>query len=120
MNFHLSALATVGALALSPVAASAHPMLVRSTPKVGAKIKAPENVSIWFSEKIEPVFNRIEVVDGAGTHFEEGKPTLDGADKALLHMRLKPLPVGSYKVRWRITAADSHKMEGAFSFEVVP
>ena len=120
MRFHLLAFATTGALVVSPMAASAHPMLVRSTPKAGAKIKAPEQVSIWFSEKIEPVFNRIEVIDGAGTHFEDSKPTPDDADKTLLHARLKALPVGSYKVRWRITAADSHKMEGAFSFEVVP
>ena len=120
MRFHLLILPLAGVLALSPMAAFAHPMLVRSTPKVGAKIKAPEQVSLWFSEKIEPIFNRIEVTNGAGMHFEEGKPTPDGSDKALLHVSLKPLPAGMYKVRWRVSAADTHKMEGSFSFEVEP
>lgn len=112
--------AAIGLVALSPLAASAHPALVRSSPASGIKAKSPEVVSLWFSENIEPVFNKVEVVDGAGTHFEDGQAAVDGSDKALLHVRVKQLPVGSYSVRWRISAADSHTMEGSFSFQVVP
>ncbi len=120
MRFHPLPLAASAFIAISSVSAFAHPTLVRSTPMAGAKIMAPEQVSLWFSEKIEPVFNRIEIVDNAGTHFEVGKPTPDGSNQAILHMRLKQLPSGVYKVHWRVSAADTHKMEGSFSFEVVP
>jgi methionine-rich copper-binding protein CopC len=87
---------------------------------VGAKLKAPQAISLLFSEKIEPVFNKIELLDAAGAHFEDGKSTVDGSDKALLHVRLKQLPAGQYSVRWRVSAADTHRMEGSFSFQVVP
>jgi len=110
--------AAIGLIALSPLAAHAHPMLVRSNPAAGEKAKEPIQISLWFSEKIEPVYNKIEVVDGVGAHFEDGKPTVDASDRALLHVRVKQLPAGTYRVRWRVSAADSHKMEGSFSFQV--
>lgn len=113
-------MAVIGTAALSPLTAYAHPMLVRSMPAAGTKATAPEELSLWFSEKIEPVFNKVEVVDGAGKHFEDGKPTLDASDKALVHVRVKQLPAGAYSVRWRVSAADSHKMEGSFNFQVAP
>lgn len=108
------------AAALSTSMAFAHPSLIRSNPIAGAKVKAPEQVSLWFSETVEPVFNRIEIVDRAGTHFEEGRPMVDASDKTHLHVRIKHLPIGFYHVRWRVSAADSHKMEGSFSFQVEP
>lgn len=107
-------------LTLSPFAAYAHPTLVRSTPAADAAVKAPVELSLRFSEEIEAVFNKIEVTDGAGAHFEDGKARLDGSDKTLLHLRLKPLAAGSYTVRWRVSGADSHKMEGSFGFKVAP
>ena len=100
--------------------AFAHPALSRSEPAAGAKVKSIESVSLWFTEKIEPVFHRIEIVDAAGAHFEEGKATIDSSDKSLLRLRLKPLPAGSYRVRWRVSGGDTHKMEGSFAFEVAP
>ena len=110
----------IGLIALAPPTASAHPTLVRSSPTGGAKAKSLEVVSLWFSEKIEPVFNKVEVVDGAGTHMENGKAVVDATDRTLVIVRVKQLPVGSYSVRWRVSAADSHKMEGSFGFQVVP
>lgn len=120
MRLYPLPLAAAAILAISTASASAHPTLVRSTPRAGSKIAAPEQVSLLFSEKIEPVFNKIEIVDNAGTHFEDGNATPDGVNQAILHVRLKQLPAGLYKVRWRVSAADTHKMEGSFGFEVVP
>lgn len=77
-------------------------------------------VSLWFSEKIEPVFNKIEVIDSAGAHREEGKATVDSTDKKLLRVHVKTLPAGAYKVLWKASSADTHKIEGAFGFEVRP
>ncbi len=121
MNLHFSiAPLAAGLIGLSSSAAFAHAMLMRSNPATAAKVKAPQELSLWFSEKIEPVFNNIEVVDGKGAHVEDGKATLDGSDKTLLHVRLKPLAAGTYSVHWRVSGQDSHKMEGSFSFQVAP
>ena len=115
-------LITLGLLGLViPAQARAHPALTRSEPASGAVLKSPPSVvSLWFSETIEPVFNKIEVFDTTGAHNEDGKATVDGTDKKLLRVYLKALPVGAYEVRWTASSADSHKMGGGFRFEVRP
>ena len=113
-------LATATSLVLASAPAFAHPSLLRSEPAAGAKVSAPSVVSLWFSEKIEPVFNKIEIIDASGAHFEDGKATVATGDGKRLDARLKPLPVGQYRVRWRATAADTHKVGGSFTFQVAP
>lgn len=107
-------------LSLASAPAMAHPALLRSEPAAGGKGKAPTAVSLWFSEKIEPVFNKMEIVDAKGVHFEDGKATVAADDARRLDMRLKPMPAGQYRVRWRATAADTHKVDGSFTFQVDP
>ncbi len=122
MNPGLNALPMTTAvwIALSLAPAFAHPTFVRSEPVAGGTASAPGSVSLWLSEKIEPVFHKIEVVDASGSHFEDGKSVVDAADGMRLHVRLKPLVAGQYKVRWRASAADTHKVEGSFTFMVAP
>ncbi len=111
-------IATLGlGLALIPQA-HAHPTLVRSEPPAGAKEKAPAGVALYFSEKIQPVFNKIEVTDARGVRCEDGKALLDTSDRSVLRISLKPLQPGSYLVKWRAAGTDSHPMEGSFRFEV--
>ncbi|MDE2361166.1 MAG: copper resistance protein CopC [Hyphomicrobiales bacterium] len=122
MTFHQNPASAFifGTIILLPITALAHPKLVRSNPAENAKIEAPQSVSVWFSEKIQPVFNKIEVIDAKGAHFEAGKPAIDSADGTLMHVRVKQLRPGSYSVRWRASGADSHAMQGSFSFQVLP
>ena len=113
-------LLTATSFALVTAPALAHPALLRSDPAAGGTAKPPAVVSLWFSEKIEPVFNKIEIIDASGAHFEDGKATVATGDGKRLDARLKPLPVGQYRVRWRATAADTHKVGGSFTFQVAP
>lgn len=113
-------LATAVSLVSASAPASAHPSLLRSEPAAGAKVNAPSVVSLWFSEKIEPVFSKVEIIDASGAHFEDGKATVAPGEGKRLDARLKPLPAGQYRVRWRAIAADTHKVGGSFAFQVAP
>lgn len=112
------ATASIGLLFIFAAQAQAHPTLVRSEPAAGGKDKTPAGIALHFSERIQPVFNRIEVIDAKGAHYEEGKAVVDPSNKSLLRVELKGLPVGFYVVKWRASGADSHPVEGSFRFEV--
>jgi methionine-rich copper-binding protein CopC len=36
----------------------------------------------------------------------------------VLHVGLKPLPPGTYRVHWRVLSVDTHTTEGSFTFQV--
>ena len=116
----ISVIAASVALALSgAVAAFAHAHLVRATPAVGGTVsKAPNEVTLLFSEKLEAAFNSVVVRDSAGKQVDKGDAGLDKADRTLLRISLPPLAPGVYKVEWRAVSADSHKIEGNFTFRV--
>ncbi len=73
---------------------------------------------MWFTEALEPTFSAAEIVDGSGNRFDQGQATLDASDKKILHVAVKALPAGSYKVTWRVVSVNSHHTEGNFSFKV--
>jgi copper resistance protein C len=101
--------------------AHAHAALERAEPRVGNTVKpAPRAVSLWFTQNIEAAFSRIEVFDSAGARVDAGKATVDGADRKSMHVPLKPLPPGTYTVRWRVLSVDTHTSEGNFNFHVSP
>jgi hypothetical protein len=98
--------------------ARAHAHLERANPKVGSTVAtAPKEVVLWFSEKLEPAFSTIEVRDAKGAAVQSGKATVAG-DGTQLHVRLKALPPGTYKVLWRVLSVDTHRTQGDFSFTV--
>jgi copper resistance protein C len=97
----------------------AHAFLDHSNPPVGARVTAPKQVSIWFTEAVEPAFSRIEVTDSSGTRVDEGGTHI-GANRELLHVRVKPLSPGTYKVTWHVVSVDTHHTQGDFTFTVAP
>lgn len=107
---------TAAALLGGGRAASAHARLRAAIPAPGAVLDtAPREVSIVFSEALEPLFSRIEVADIAGHRVEEGRAH-SGADAKALVVTLKPLLPGDYRVAWWATSIDTHKTEGSFGF----
>lgn len=98
----------------------AHAFLDRSSPAVGATGPAPKEVSIWFTEEVEPAFSRIEVTDGTGTRVDEGGTHIDAGNRKLLHVGVKPLPPSTYKVTWHVVSVDTHHTQGDFTFTVAP
>ena len=101
--------------------ASAHAFLQSATPAVGATLPAaPTQVTIEYTESIEPKFSAIQVVDAAGGHMEASAAQPVQGDARHLTVALKPLKPGAYKVIWHVTAQDTHKTEGSYSFTVSP
>jgi hypothetical protein len=105
-------------LTLGSATAYAHALLDRADPRVGSTVSAaPREVSLSFSQYLEPAFSTVEVSDASGRRVDEGEPTVDGN---VMRIRLQAIPPGTYRVKWRVLSVDTHTTEGAFSFDVRP
>ena len=100
-------------------AAFAHAHLVRATPAVGTTVhEAPTEILLRFNEKLEPSFSSVVVRDPAGKQVDKADAQVDKADRLQMRVSLPPLTPGVYKVEWRVMSADTHKVNGNFSFTV--
>ena len=105
---------------LIAVEAEAHAHLVSSNPPVNGAVRAPSSFRLAFSEPLTPRFSGFDVVDASGRPAPIGKAGLDPANrKALVARVASPLAPGSYRVRWRAVAADTHRMSGQYRFRVI-
>jgi len=118
MTRHAYILAASLPLLLPGPSAQAHAHLDHATPAVGSTVPAPKSVTLWFSESLEPAFSTIEVRDDKGVAVQAGKATVDPANRAELHVPLKSLAPGTYKVMWRVLSVDTHRTQGDFTFTV--
>jgi len=98
----------------------AHAFLKNTDPGVGSTIRtSPGEVRIRFTENIEPAVSSIQVFDASGKEVDKRDLHLDRSDRALLHVSLPQLGVGTYKVVWRVVSVDTHVTSGNFTFRVV-
>ena len=98
-------------------AARAHAFLDRAEPRVGSSVAvAPRQLSLWFTQDLEPAFSTVEVQNSAGARVDQGKPRIGPAN--VMRVGLKPLPPGTYRVLWHALSVDTHTTEGSFSFHV--
>jgi methionine-rich copper-binding protein CopC len=112
-----AALAVAGAL--SPAAAPAHSLLVRSEPGRNATVtRPPERVKLWFSERIEPAYAKLSVWSEAGKQVDAGDAAVAPDDPALLSVSTPGLDLGRYTVRFRVLSVDGHVVESSFAFTV--
>ncbi|MFF7473252.1 copper resistance protein CopC [Streptomyces sp. NPDC008092] len=111
-------LAVTGALLAGAGPASAHAALTGSDPSQGVVVtKAPDQVSLTFSENVSMNDNSIRVLDPKGKRVDLAKPgNLSGTTYGV---QLKSgLGKGTYTVAWQVVSADSHPVAGAFTFSV--
>ena len=103
-------------LVLATGQASAHAMLDHAEPRVGNKVAAaPRQVTLWFTQKLEPAFSTIAVTNAAGQRVDTGKTRVSGSQ---MSVSLRPAGSGTYHVIWRVLSVDSHTTDGNFSFQV--
>ncbi|WP_428376864.1 copper resistance protein CopC [Lichenicoccus sp.] len=112
----MPALAVAG-LACHAGVARAHAFLQRASPAVGSTGAAPREVVIDFTEGVEPAFSTIAVTDAGGASVTAGAVHLAGSDRRL-GVAVRPLAAGRYRVSWHVTATDTHKTQGGFTFTV--
>ncbi len=101
---------------MSGAAADAHAFLDHAEPRVGSTVPtAPRELSLSFTQKLEPAFSSVEVTDTNGARVDLGKSSVSAG---VMRIRLKHLSTGTYKVRWHALSADTHTTEGSFTFQV--
>ena len=108
-----------GLLAGLPAAAQAHAALSAATPSADSVAQgAPTAVVLTFSEAIEPKFSQIMVKAADGKRVDGNDPHTVTDDKHLTVSLKGVLLPGVYRVSWKVTAEDTHKSNGGYSFTV--
>jgi methionine-rich copper-binding protein CopC len=103
-------------LLLAAGEASAHAFLDHADPRVGNKIASPpREVTLWFTQKLEPAFSTVTVTNAAGERVDTGKPRISGTQ---MSVALRPGGNGTYHVTWHVLSVDTHKTDGNFTFQV--
>jgi len=106
------------ALLLSSGDASAHATLDHAEPRVGNQVATPPGeVTLYFTQKLEPAFSTIMVTNAAGQRVDSGKTRVSGSQMSI---SLKPGGSGTYHVKWRVLSVDTHTTEGNYTFQVGP
>ncbi|OYY77092.1 MAG: copper resistance protein CopC [Sphingomonas sp. 28-62-20] len=107
-------------------AALAHTHLVASTPAANASVVKPTTISLNFNEKVMAEFSGAEVVmtgmPGMANHqpmkLSGLKSNWSEDGKTLTLVAGRAFPVGTYQVTWHAVGADTHRMQGTFTFSV--
>jgi len=109
----------LAACVLTATVAAGHAVLQRAEPRVESTLKrAPDEVKLYFSERLEPAYSSLRVLNDHGVQVDRRDSRVDRANPALLRATLPPLPPGTYKVLWRVLAIDADVTEGAFTFRI--
>jgi methionine-rich copper-binding protein CopC len=96
--------------------AFAHAMLDHAEPRVGNKVATPpREVTLWFTQKLEPAFSTITVTNSAGQRVDAGKTRVSGNQMSI---SLRPAGTGTYHVTWHALSVDTHTTDGNFTFQV--
>jgi len=90
------------------------------TPAADAVLTAsPAELSLGFSEGIEPNFSKITLKDASQKTVKTGKMTLAANDNTQAVLPLTDaLAAGKYVVTWNVVSVDGHKTNGQYSFTV--
>lgn len=118
---HLGSLAllVVAPFLAAPGIAQGHAFLKTAEPGIDSTVSpAPSEVKIRFTGKLEPAFSKLEVHNASGAAVDKGDAAVDPRDPTLMHVSLKPLPAGTYKVHWHAVSVDTHATDGDFTFTV--
>jgi copper transport protein len=103
------------ALALYPVPAAAHALLLYSDPAPDALLQQPpEVITLTFTEPVDPAGHGIDVFSPSGRQVAVPARPVGRA----LTASMTSVETGTYVVTWQVLAADTHPSRGAFRFAV--
>jgi methionine-rich copper-binding protein CopC len=95
--------------------AQAHAFLDHANPRVGSTVAAPAQVELWMTEDLEPDFTKVQVFDSQGHEIDRKDAKINGSTMIVSLPKLGP---GTYLVKWKAVATDTHKTTGTFKFTV--
>lgn len=103
---------------LTAASAHGHATLLQTIPPANSRLEqAPSQVMLSFDERVETIFNSVEVLDEKGNRVDDGRLRLSDQDD-VLSVNLKPVSTGQYVVSWKVVSLDSHQVEGYFGFGI--
>lgn len=99
----------------------AHAYLIQADPPPGAVLPhSPEQVTLFFSEEIEPRFSAFDLYDARGQLVSK-IPILTEEGGLRVVLALPALAHGAYTISWRVLSAiDGHTTTGVYPFGVGP
>ena len=113
-----AALSLLALLALPAFSASAHSQLDSSTPAANSVVStAPTSIVLDFNEGIQASLADVRLYDSKGKRITLGSPHA-GANDSIVTVSVPSIGTGLFAVIWRVTSADGHPVDGAFSFQV--
>jgi methionine-rich copper-binding protein CopC len=111
----LTFLSLMPLLLLGSAPARAHAFLDHASPLVGSTVaSSPGQVTLYFTQNLEPRFSKVEVRNAAGARVDRGM----SVSGSVMRVSVRALPPGTYRVSWRVLSVDTHTTEGAFTFTV--
>ena len=111
--------AVCAVLFVAPSGASAHAVLVFSTPAASSVLpKSPDLIELGFNESVDAELSSIRLFDADQREIKTGETRAAPNNPAVVLAEIPSLEDGTYVVVWRITSADGHPVNGAFPFEV--
>jgi len=118
-RFFLFLIAGMASSLVGMSVAHAHAHLQGAVPPAGASLPvAPPALELSFTENLEPRFSAVTVEDLSGKPVDTQPAKLAEGDPRKLIVALPQLVPGTYTVIWRVTAIDTHRTEGRFSFTI--
>ena len=117
----IAALATSLFLIFLVSPASAHTVLVSSSPQKDSVIETlPTTITMTFAEELVSIgnSNSISVLNENGEEVSEGEVSVSGP--ALSKKLIASDKTGIFKVEYRAVAADGHVIQDSFTFTVTP
>jgi copper transport protein len=98
--------------------AFAHASLAGTEPAPGAVLeRSPAAIELRFTEPVSVARDGVRVYDAGGDPVATDPPQKAAGDVVRVGLRGR-LAEGSYVVTWRVTSADTHPVQGAFTFQV--
>ena len=98
-------------------AASAHAVLVSSSPVDGTRVNSePAQVRLTFDESVGLIPAAEEVISSTGLRADTGRPQLVAGGTTIVLPLRAHLPDGTYSATWRVVSADTHVVSGSITF----
>jgi copper transport protein len=111
--------ALLATLFVLPGQAMAHAELLTTNPTAGQILDAaPAVITLTFNEPVEISLGGVRLFDGRGNPVEIGAASHPSGKSQVVAVAPGKLTAGSYVVDWRVVSADSHPVQGAFSFQI--
>src|SRR4029450_10957594 len=100
--------------------ASAHATLVSSDPPAGAVLtNSPQQITLQFSEDLDPTFTQVELWDASGDVIVQGPGEIPPGQTRTLILTTGTLPNGTYSAVWRARSLiDGHVTTGNVGFSI--